>query len=93
MLDQKLAGHQAAIVWPARSQDIADGEPTFLVAYLPLEFAGESVSEQERLARELMEKCGDRPRRYRNGLGVAVPQKIRSRPYADQSVIYWLLNG
>jgi hypothetical protein len=75
MLDARLAGHAGAIVWPEKSQDIPDGEPRFLVAYLPLEFARENKAEQERQARELLSKYGDRPRRYRNGLALAIPDK------------------
>lgn len=75
LLDRKLAGHRAARVWPAKSQDISDEDPSFIVAYLPLEFVSEKVVEQEKNAKELMEKYGDKPRRYRNGLGLAIPQK------------------
>jgi hypothetical protein len=75
MLDARLAGHHTAVVWPAKSQDIPDEDPRFLVAYLPLEFAGESKSDQERQAKEYLSKYGDRPRRYRNGLGLAIPDK------------------
>jgi hypothetical protein len=75
MLDARLAGHHTAIVWPAKSQDIPDEDPRFLVAYLPLEFAAEGKSEQERQAREHLTKYGDRPRRFRNGLGLAIPEK------------------
>ena len=75
MLDARLAGHHTAVVWPGKSQDIPDEDPRFLVAYLPLEFAGESKAEQERQAKELLSKYGDRPRRYRNGLGLAIPDK------------------
>jgi hypothetical protein len=75
MLDARLAGHHTAIVWPAKSQDIPDEDPRFLVAYLPLEFAAEGKSEQERLAKEYLTKYGDRPRRFRNGLGLAIPEK------------------
>jgi len=75
MLDARLAGHHTAIVWPGKSQDIPDEEPRFLVAYLPLEFAGESKSDQERQAKECLSKYGDRPRRFRNGLGLAIPDK------------------
>ena len=75
MLEQRLAGHHSAIVWPEKSQDIPDGEPRFLVAYLPLEFALAPKQEQERLAKELLTKYGDRPRRFRNGLGLAIPEK------------------
>ncbi len=75
MLDERLAGHHAAIVWPAKSQDIPDEDPRFLVAYLTLEHAAENAKEQERAAKEILAKYGDRPRRFRNGLGLAVPDK------------------
>ena len=75
LLESRLAGHHAVQVWPVKSHDIPDEEPRFLVAYLPLEFAGENKSEQERKAKELFSKYGDRPRRYRNGLGLAIPEK------------------
>jgi hypothetical protein len=75
LLDARLAGHHTAVVWPGKSQDIPDEDPRFLVAYLPLEFAGETKVEQERQAKEFLSKYGDRPRRYRNGLGLAIPDK------------------
>ena len=75
MLDARLAGHHTVIVWPAKSQDIPDEDPRFLVAYLPLEFAAEGKSEQDRQTREHLTKYGDRPRRFRNGLGLAIPEK------------------
>lgn len=75
MLDERLAGHHVAIVWPAKSQDIPHEDPRFLVAYLPLEYAAENAKEQERAAKEILTKYGDRPRRFRNGLGLAVPDK------------------
>jgi uncharacterized protein DUF499 len=75
MLTQRLAGHRAAEVWPVKTQDIPDEEPTFMVSYLPLEFAAESKTEQERLAKEFFAKYGDRPRKYRNGIGLAIPEK------------------
>jgi len=75
MLDARLAGHHTVVVWPGKSQDIPDEDPRFLVAYLPLEFAGESKADQDRQAKELLSKYGDRPRRYRNGLGLAIPDK------------------
>jgi hypothetical protein len=75
MLDARLAGHHTAIVWPAKSQDIPDEDPRFLVAYLPLEFAAEGKPEQDRQAKDYLTKYGDRPRRFRNGLGLAIPEK------------------
>jgi hypothetical protein len=74
MLVERLA-KQPAEVWPATSQGIPDNEPRFLVAYLPLEFASESKAEQERIAKDYLYQYGDRPRNYRNGLGLAVPDK------------------
>jgi len=75
MLDARLAGHHNAQIWPAKSQDIPDEDPRFLVGYLPLEFAGESKSEQESRAKEFLSKYGSKPRRYRNGIGLAIPAK------------------
>ncbi len=75
MLESRLAGHHTAVVWPGKSQDISDEDPRFLVAYLALEFAGESKADQDRQAKELLSRYGDRPRRYRNGLGLAIPDK------------------
>ena len=75
LLEARLAGHHMAHIWPAKSQDIPDEDPGFLTAYLSLEFAAEGKSEQERLAKDLLAKYGDRPRRYRNGVGLAVPDK------------------
>jgi hypothetical protein len=73
MLEARLAGHRSAIVWPDQPSDIDDKDPQFLVAYLPLEFAAKPRSQQESLAKEMMEKYGEKPRSYRNGLGLAIP--------------------
>ncbi len=75
MLETRLAGHHAANVWPVKSQDIPDLESHFLVGYLPLEFAAESEAEKERIAKEHFARYGDRPRRYKNGIGLAIPDK------------------
>jgi len=73
LLEERLAGHHAAIAWPADSSAIPDKEPRFLVAYLPLEFAAKSPKEREDAALEMMERCGTGPRKYRNGLALAIP--------------------
>jgi hypothetical protein len=75
MLEKRLAGHQAAVVWPVKSQDLSDEEPQFLVGYMPLEFAEQSKGEQEKLAKDVLYKYGERPRKYRNGVGLAIPDK------------------
>jgi hypothetical protein len=74
LLDERLAG-RPAIVWPEDSTAIPNDEPRFLVAYLPPEFAGESKAEQERAGLALLSRFGDKPRRFRNGLGLAIPEK------------------
>lgn len=73
MLEARVAGHREAIVWKDRSAEIPDKDPSFLLAYLPLEFGAQPKAAREASAKELFEKFGDRPRQYRNGLGLAVP--------------------
>lgn len=73
MLERRLAGHRTAIVWPEKPADVPHGDPSFLVAYMPLEFGGLPRSARETRAKEFLERYGDRPRKYRNGLGLAVP--------------------
>jgi hypothetical protein len=80
MLTKRLAGQATAIIWPEKSQGIDDKEPRFLVAYLPLDFASLSKAEQTEKARELVSKYGDRPRSYRNGIALAVPEKNQLEP-------------
>ena len=73
MIEERLAGHPAAVVWPAASDAVPDRDARFLVAYLPLEFAALSAEEQEETKRGLFEHHGARPREFRNGLGLAAP--------------------
>lgn len=73
MLEERLSGHHAAIAWPTSSGDIPDEQPRFQIAYLPLTFGGLSAKERETAALELVERCGATPRKYRNGLALAIP--------------------
>ena len=73
MLEKRLAGRRAAVVWPAKSGEVPDRDAQFLIAYLPVEFATLDEDEQRRRARDLCEHCRNRPREFRNGLGLAVP--------------------
>lgn len=73
-LTGRLAGRSGAILWPKQSDAIPHQEQRFLLAYLPLDFALQGSSAQERQAQELLTQYGDRPRKYRNGLGLAVPE-------------------
>jgi hypothetical protein len=79
-LETALRGTRNVILWPSRSDLIPDEQPVCLVAYLPLDFVHKSKSAQEKLAKELMEKCGDRPRRYRNALALSVPDRSQITP-------------
>jgi hypothetical protein len=74
LLTKKMEGRRAAVIWPEKTADIEDRNPTFLIGYLPPEFAELKPGLQEKMAREFFENCGDRQRRYRNGIGLAVPQ-------------------
>lgn len=74
MLETRLAAHSSsALLWPKKSGEIPNDDPGFLVAYLPLEFRAKSRAEQEAAAKELLEKYGDKPRKFRNGVGLALP--------------------
>jgi Protein of unknown function (DUF499) len=74
-----------AVLWPDHAGRIPDGRREFLLAYLPLEWAERPPSECETGARELVisKSGGERGgvRRFRNGLGFAIPQKS----HADQA--------
>jgi hypothetical protein len=73
MIEGRLAGHRNAIVWPDNAADIPDRDPSFLISYLPLELGGKPRGQQESVAKDLLEKCGEKPRTFRNGLGLAIP--------------------
>ena len=73
LIEQRLAGQRSAIVWPSKSGDVPDKETQFLIAYMPLEFAMQPGAEQRPAARDICENHGNRPREFRNGLGLAVP--------------------
>jgi hypothetical protein len=63
------------VIWPESSQHVPDSEPHFIVAYLPLEFAGLKRGDQEQKAIDMLINSGKNPRRYRNGLGLAIPNR------------------
>jgi hypothetical protein len=50
------------------------------LAYLPLDFGLYSEPVQTEQARDLLSQYGDRPRRYRNGVGLAVPERDQVEP-------------
>ena len=75
MLEERLAGHRTAFIWPSKSTAIPNQEPSFLIAYLPLPFAEKPRKEREDQAREFLGMYGDKPRKYRNGFALAIPSR------------------
>jgi len=74
---QKKVGQvtNAAIIWPEGSSNIPDTEPRFLMVYLHPEFAEKTERDRESFALGLLTQYGPQPRRFRNGLGLAVPDR------------------
>ncbi len=68
----RLSG-RAAIVWPDKSSDVPDKESRFLLAYLPLEFAEMGDATQRDTVLEYFNKHGNDLRKYKNGIGLAIP--------------------
>ena len=73
MLEERLAGHRTANVWPGKPADVPDGDASFLVAYLPFEFGTKSARDNEAI--EYFERAANKQREYRNGLAVAIPSE------------------
>jgi hypothetical protein len=72
MLEARITGRNT-VVWRAKSGDIPDKDPSFMVAYMPLDFGLDARTGREAAAKEIFENYGSSPRKYRNGLGLALP--------------------
>lgn len=75
MLEERMAGQRTVVIWPTKTDGIPDHESSFLVAYMPLECVAKAADAREREALEFFEKCGNKQRDYRNGLGLAIPSE------------------
>ena len=73
LINERLAGEPASVVWPRKSGEVPDRDARFLIAYLSLEFAALSTADRRRTARDLCETYGNGTREFRNGIGLAVP--------------------
>ncbi len=71
-LGNRLAG-RPVFVWPKDSTKIDDRDPRFMLVYLPLDFASWGEARQKTYALDLLLNRSDGPRRYRNALGLALP--------------------
>ncbi len=80
MIDRKVAGKKDVRVWPVRTQDLDDKEPLFVTGYMPLEFSERKREDQENEAKEMLSKHKEKPRHYRNGVGLAIPEKKQIEP-------------
>jgi hypothetical protein len=72
MLEARITGRNA-VIWRAKSGDIPDKESSFMVSYMPLNFGTDARTGREAAAKEIFENYGNSSRKYRNGLGLAVP--------------------
>lgn len=63
-------GQQEVVLWPADSGQIRDGIQAFLVAYLPPDW-----DERQQPLERLVGSCGDAPRKYKNALALALPDR------------------
>ena len=72
-----IGNERGAIVWPNDTQDVRDRLAEFQLVYLsPLWLDTHSDRErQEQGMQRYIEQCGNGPRRYRNGLALAVPDR------------------
>ena len=73
MLEVRLSGHRAAVLWPGKSGELDDDDPSFLVGYLPFEFGLKANTTKDDEAIEYFEKASSKPRNFRNGIGLAIP--------------------
>jgi len=88
ILERELSG-KPALIWPNQSKNIPDEEPRFLIAFLPLSFAYQNDSEKEKIAKEFLTHYGDKPRNYKNGIALAIPDKTQISPL-KQAIRYLL---
>ena len=86
MLEERLAGHHEAIVWPDKTAEIPHEDQRFLIAYMPLEFGGKPAAWQKSRAKEFFETFGDKPRKFKNGLAIAVPAEDHTNFFAGRCV-------
>ncbi len=77
MLEAELGG-KSAIIWKDESRNVPDNYPKFSLVYLPLEFAHEK--DRGAKALELLTQYGDKPRVYRNAIGLAIPDRNHIEP-------------
>lgn len=77
MLESELSG-KSVVIWPLHSKNIPDKIPMFQISYLPIEFVYEK--NREKIGIEFLTQYGDKPRIYKNGTALAIPDKTQIEP-------------
>ncbi len=72
-----IGNERGAVVWPDDTHEVRDRLPEFQIVYLSPFWldAHPDKEKQEHGMRRYIEQCGSTPRRYRNGLTLAVPER------------------
>ena len=75
-LQRELAAQQAGyiVVWPSKSDEIDDRKDKLVVAYMGLDFVRKPSAEQEQIAKEMLEYCGEAGRHNKRATVLAVPE-------------------
>src|SRR5437588_1666586 len=72
-----IGNEREAVVWPKDTHEVRDRLPEFQIVYLPPAWLDNHPEQekQEQGMRQYIEQCGNGPRRYHNGLTLAVPER------------------
>ena len=72
-----IGNERGAIIWPNDTQDVRDRLAEFQIVYLSPSWLDvhSDRERQEQGMQRYIEQCGNGPRRYRNGLALAVPDR------------------
>lgn len=77
MLESEFSG-KSAVIWPHHSKNIPEKVPMFQISYLPIEFIYEK--NMEKIGIEFLTQYADKPRIYKNGIALAIPDKNQIEP-------------
>ena len=72
-----IGNEREAVVWPKDTYEVKDRLPEFQIVYLPPTWLDNHPDREKQEAgmRQYIEQCGNGPRRFHNGLTLAVPER------------------
>lgn len=75
--EEAIGDEREAVVWPKDTYEVKDRLPEFQIVYLPPSWLDHHPDreKQEQGMRQYIEQCGNGPRRFHNGLTLAVPER------------------